>query len=512
MTIHPSKFARMIVYLFVFGLSAGLASIDAQPARADVGPPPPPVGSDLFPGDETTNVRMLSEHVTIDIAGYSSYSSGHANVTAVFNMRNIGEAEERMLVRFPMNHTSYDFDDELESRSEFCEFSPLPSISNLGVSVDGSKVDVEISYETMIDPFYSPENENEVGRIVTFPCWAHFWVTFPPDQDVVVKITYIVPGYGYQGDGLFGEGFGNVEYMYILKTGEGWMDTIGKADIVARLPYDVDPLNFAECSPDDCSNSGREISWHFEDFEPDEDIDIRIMRPEIWQRVLKERQNIENNPQDGEAWGRLARAYKESILANHLRISIYEDRELELFSLSQAAYQKAISLLPDDADWRFGFADLLCNRAFWTEGTDNDWIACVELLKQTLEIDPEHERANSLLINIAEWRTGELKIVDLTGPEPDYLILTPRPSPTVTATQTPTPTRTQTAASTRQPDKTATPAATHTPARFGANPTLTAAPAPQTASPGATQTVLAGLGGLLVLIVVAAVGLRLRRG
>ncbi|MBN1200881.1 MAG: hypothetical protein JXJ20_03395, partial [Anaerolineae bacterium] len=41
----------------------------STPARADVAPPPPPAGANLFPGVETTQVRMMSETVVISVAG-----------------------------------------------------------------------------------------------------------------------------------------------------------------------------------------------------------------------------------------------------------------------------------------------------------------------------------------------------------------------------------------------------------------------------------------------------------
>ena len=73
-------------------------------------------------------------------------------------------------------------------------------------------------------------------QTITIPCWAHFPVTFPPGQDVSIVVEYTVVGYR--------TGSSITEYFYVLQTGAGWKDTIGKAQIIVRLPYDITPMNF----------------------------------------------------------------------------------------------------------------------------------------------------------------------------------------------------------------------------------------------------------------------------
>jgi cytochrome c-type biogenesis protein CcmH/NrfG len=38
---------------------------------------------------------------------------------------------------------------------------------------------------------------------------------------------------------------------------------------------------------------------------------------------------------------------------------------LKMLQLSEEAYQRAVSLLPNDADWHYGYADLLYSEAQW---------------------------------------------------------------------------------------------------------------------------------------------------
>lgn len=163
-------------------------------------------------------------------------------------------------------------------------------------------------------------------------------------------------------------------------------------------------------------------------------IRINIIKPSIWVRVIPETANTRANPQDGEAWGRLGKAYKEAIMER--RGFLYGPAGERMYQLSQEAYQKAVTLLPNDADWHNGFADLLCWNAEWSsiwEWADDsitDWRACFAQVKQILDIDPEHEKANRLLQMYAhrmayQSNGAEYVLVDLSGLQPDYLILTP---------------------------------------------------------------------------------------
>src|SRR5262245_41705287 len=64
--------------------------------------------------------------------------------------------------------------------------------------------------------------------------WAAFPVLFPPGQDVTIEVSYVTRPTGYPPAARFG---------YLLETGDGWRDTIGSADIIARLPYPASEEN-----------------------------------------------------------------------------------------------------------------------------------------------------------------------------------------------------------------------------------------------------------------------------
>jgi len=182
-----------------------------------------------------------------------------------------------------------------------------------------------------------------------------------------------------------------------------------------------------------------------------------------------------------------------------------------LYALSKEAYQTTIELLPENADWRYGYADLLCTYAEWNIVTREDWVACVGQVKLALEINPGHEKANELLqwLNVLQdlvYFSLTEKLVDLSAPEPIYLILTPQPTPTQTQlppTQTSTPQTAPTSTQESSPAPSATQTATQTaPEVILSTPTDSeTASQPLEATSGLTVTFLVGLGLVLVLAV-----------
>ncbi len=484
-----------------------------QKASADIGPPPAPTGAGFYPAGETTNVRMMWEYVLLDIAGYSSYRTGHANVTAEFVMRNLGDVEEQMRVRFPLTYALGDRahtgdPDEIPVIYLCYDHPDYPPLTEFQVWVNDESVEHITHYEASI--YHDYESDEWIDVMV--PCWENFDVTFPPGQDVYIKVSYVVPATDHSGESVF---------AYVLETGAGWRDTIGKATIVARLPYEVDAQNMRWCSPEDCIVSGTDITWTYEDFEPDFNISTGITRPEIWLAILTERENVQNNPQDGEAWGRLGKAYKEALVVTSEGINYHISLNQEWFNLSYEAYTHAVTLLPDDADWHYGFADLLCSSALFGWGTymPGDSIeicyACAEQIKFTLDINPEHEGAKYLL-EIIDALDHQNDIIRLRDSTPDFLVLTPSPTPSLTPMPSPTSTQWQPNTPTVVPTKSNTPIASSTPepqstpARPSAA-TGTNAPVETSAPDSSNAPVFIGASVLLVALVLVVTVIKGRR-
>jgi hypothetical protein len=269
---------RMLVIVLLVMIPA---AVNPTPVIADIAVDPPPVGSDLAPNASTTNVRMVSETVTLDIIGNASYPYGKAVVKARFNMRNLSDTTEQMNVRFPLRYFEY-----LYSFDQCAVAMPYPSIENFSAEVNGQPANTSMISETL-------ELTNALDDI-TYSCWAEFPVTFPPQQDISISVSYVVTGYS-GGDTL-----DDIKFFYVLVTGAGWKDTIGSADIIARFPYELNDMNYYGCNS---TCSGNTIQWHFENFEPSKNIEFEIVSPYIWFSILKETENTRQNPTDGEAWG-----------------------------------------------------------------------------------------------------------------------------------------------------------------------------------------------------------------
>lgn len=356
-----------------------LLLVRSDPAKADAAPPLGPPGANPGPGGEITQVRMVAETVLIEIESKPPEGvPGRAHITAEFTMRNLGPSSESMAARFPIscNNGYYEF----------------PEVQDLQVEVDGRRL-----------PTRRIEGPERWGEDVV--PWAEFDVTFPPGDDVQLRITYTLDG---SGEGSL------VAFYYLLETGAGWKGTIGQADLIVRLPYPVSILNtwwddestgFSKTTPGG-KIAGNEIRWQLRDFEPtrEHNLEITLVKPSYWQPVLTERQNVAQRPNDGEAWGRLGRAYKDVILMR--RDLRYDPGGEELYALSVEAYDHAVTLLPRDALWHAGFAELLAMRAsygYWYGGeyaSDlRDQSAALRAMQEidaALTLAPRHARIQEI--------------------------------------------------------------------------------------------------------------------
>ncbi len=374
----------------------------AAPARADVAPPQQPPGANLEPGTETTQVRMVDEVVTLDVL---AEEPAHAHVTANFSMRNLGSQAESMAVRFPLGAES--------------EFYDIQEIQNFGVRVNEKPV----SFQRVVQ-------ETEIyGQKVQMP-WATFQVTFPPGEDVFIKVSYDLTGTAWEYDNY-------VEFSYTLETGAGWKESIGSAVIIVRLPYEASELNVLDlhANPAMSGIQGREASWAFSDLEPtaEDNFTVFLVKPVIWKAVVEESRNVAGNPKDGEAWGRLGKAYKQSF--TYPKPFCREDgTSEELYALSKQAYEKAVTLKPEDALWHAGFADLLAQSGQWgCPDTPGDRVRALQEIKLALDLAPNDAKVQELA-DIVSFRIQDGMVKTDGGYDFPWLTQTPAP----TATPAPT--------------------------------------------------------------------------
>ncbi|MCL4274632.1 MAG: hypothetical protein KJZ77_12240 [Anaerolineales bacterium] len=357
---------------------------------ADAAPPEAPPGTTLLPGESITQVRMVSETVILTISKHPiNPQRAIARTEAVFTMRNLGTEAETMAVRFPLSFFNGNSDG----------YGGFPEIGSIAVKVDGKSVPTRREVQPFSSSEYSFPEREEIP-------WAVFDVTFPPDQDVILEVVYNVNGFGY---------YPYEAFKYILETGAGWNGTIGSAEIIVRLPYEVSEQNLDLAgqaghgeSTSGGFRSGNEIRWIFKDLEPTylDNIQIVVVTPPLWEKLLSEKANVEKNPNDGEAWGRLAKAYKDVIMMpkGYLR---EDPAGVELYELSKAAYERCLELLPNDPLWHYGYADLLWAHyqygIYFSGKSDTEGILAKTLtaLQTTLTLDPNNQLAKDMLLNIS---------------------------------------------------------------------------------------------------------------
>ncbi|HSQ16397.1 MAG TPA: hypothetical protein VLM83_01760, partial [Anaerolineales bacterium] len=386
----------------LIGLILFSALLSPGQVRADIAPLQLPGGAALDPGDATTMVRMVAETVTLQVAPPNQEPFIEAQVSAEFTMRNMGDAVEQILVGFPLS-------------CDWCmvdETGYPEEIDDLMVYVNTLQVATRRDELT----FQSSSQLLSVS-------WAVFNVTFPPGEDVFIRVTYTAGGTGEDSNSYR-------TFLYALVTGAGWYDTIGSVDIIARLPYSANEQNtwFERSGLTGDSPiiipaiSGNELRWHFEDLEPTQDFELTIVHPWQWFSVQVEEENVRLNPQDGEAWGRLGRIYKQ-MLDDHNSIRMDSVAE-EIYARSVEAYEHATTLLPNDPLWHAGYAELLLKHlifsiGFWEtwDTRDEDLLALTRVVdeaRRSLEIDPDNELALSIIDQVDFTFPGAVRIMDGT--------------------------------------------------------------------------------------------------
>ena len=399
--------------------------------HADVAPPDQPTGANLVPGKETTNVRMISEEVVIevqpdllpnaqDVWGVSDW----AKVTASFQMKNTGMKIEKMDVRFPLMIPSGSGDG----------FGNQPELVAFRVEVDGMSLDYK---ET------TTENPSDYDQ--TPLKWAAFPVSFTPGKITNIDVTYEVKATGYSPFAEFG---------YILETGAGWKDTIGEGTIIVRLPYEASAENFLL---DDATKefifTDNDAVYTFTNLEPtpESNIHVTLVEPVIWSQVVAGRQAVKDDPTNGQSWGNLAEALRKSI--SYSKPWVREDPAgIKLLAESLDAFDQAVKLAPDQFIWHNGYANLIWQSEYYNSDPDMNLIQKMLIqYSAAWSIDPKNEDLYYQLQNISDTHPDWITSDDggfrfPTVPQAEIVLDKEITEPEITSTET------QTLESTVQPE------------------------------------------------------------
>jgi len=394
---------------FIIAVILSLVSI--TPAFADIAPPEPPPGSGINPSQET-KVQMVAENVLM-VVRETSPDVYVVEVTADFAMRNLGETDEQMQVRFPLENISGLGDGAGQH----------PEVGNFKASVNKSQVSTK-TIQGSYQPNGIPLN------------WAVFDVAFPKDQDVYVHVSYVTSVENYPAPTI----------QYILGTGAGWNKSIGSATITLRFPYAVSMANILwfqepDNMPENVVLIGKEIRWHWGNYEPDLDqiIRVTVVHPMDWQNILDLEAKTGNNPDDIDSVIELSRKYQR---AGSNKDYISTSR---LADLAEIAIEQALALHPNDIRLHLELAEIY-NQRYWFSKFEPVNPYTQKLQNETgiiLALEPTNQRALELKTVLGQDLAKSQVATPSTTPTGIVVTKTPTlkpsemPFPTSTVTATP---------------------------------------------------------------------------
>lgn len=444
-------------------------------ARADVGVQPVlPVGSNLKP-EKKTPIQMVSEVVTMRVRqateadndlvelnpqayGYENHPvwfPGIAEVEADFRMKNPTNKAVKLLVWFPLASA-------LEKSWSLNSDETVPRLVSFNVKVEGKPVGITVS-----------ELPNPKGKDKPVLPWASFPVTFPPNQNTLIQVSYMLPLQPIPKQTA-------MLLNYVFQTGAGWDGKIGSAELILNLPYPASHETLAHL-PEGAKLSGWQARWKWNNFEPgpQDDFSIWLFNIDTWQGLEAGRAVAQANPQDGMAWLNLGTSY----LAVSVNLLSYVRLQFgaAYIPLGIDAYRRAIDCMPDHPAPHAGLA-LLTLIQYWNNNKQppeayqqvlNEYRLAKELDAQNPALLKEAGSSSGILGWLEEALfpyndATETAYVAFLTASPTGGAATPtlRPSATAADTLSPTMTQptaktlTQTHSATTRPSSTATSLAT----------------------------------------------------
>jgi hypothetical protein len=372
---------------------------------------------------------MAYERVEMEIQSVippkdGNFSQNRVTVTAYFTMRNQGDISESMQVIFPLESFS---NCRLGFSGGNSYTSYFVNADSFQVLVNGNPVPVE---KVVTD--HPDKDVQGLGDTCKQMTWAGFDVTFPPDEDVVIQVEYVMESMGV-------DSMQNIEY--ILETGAGWAGPIERGYVIVKFPYTASVENVLPESTPGYQFLYYEIFWSFENLEPtrDNNIQVSIVSPDTWQKIIALRQDLKENPGQPEKWQDLSQTYFD--IATWHGDNIRSGQYLQKIA---PTYETGIAYNPNNAELYARYAEFKIyglSPRLLRQLTEEEAVPILSLLNKALALEPDNQTASMNLSNLL----GVAPFITFTPPATipptvtSLFTLTPSITPTSTKTPVPSP-------------------------------------------------------------------------
>jgi tetratricopeptide (TPR) repeat protein len=293
------------------------------------------VGKTIQPLDNVP-VRMVSEEVRISLYGTTAW------VNCLFTLLNEG-APDTIEVGFPRGWEG-DLKDFMAS--------------------DAHKPG-DLKVETLAE---NPNYNEYTGE--KLPWWKVFKVPFDSTgQTIVVETMYTTELTNTGGFVL-----NDLHFTYIMKTGALWKGNIEDARVTVTVAGGAGD-RLTSISPEGYTREGDRITWHFQNFKPDSNIEIGVMQDILYDRLLIARNMLKKEP---------GNSYAHFLLG-----TVYFNRQFmgdSNIGEAEKEFREAVSLDPGNLDARWFLANLL--EIEQERHHTKELKGIRENLEKILEIDP----------------------------------------------------------------------------------------------------------------------------
>lgn len=306
-------FGAFLVALFAFLFLAASAVAQTTPV--------PNILVTLAPLDRKTGVELAA--LTVDANIFEQDGHTLAQGTMTWKARNTDPANEtKIVVGFP------------EWASASAMFDPT-KFSAFRVLVDNDPV---VFAPATADVIYG-----EAARDVN---WYTFELDLGPDEKKTVTAEFTQD----LGDALF------PRFTYGMLVGNRWKNAVGSARLSVNMPAETTAEQFIALDPTVPKFDGRQLTWLWENLNPEADPGVTFIRPSVWRTLLERRTAAASSPDDANAHLSLGQVYQQLASQD-------SSRRDNFLAQAVAELETAARLAPDNADAVLALAQLYEQRA-----------------------------------------------------------------------------------------------------------------------------------------------------